>query len=312
MGKDDEEKEKLAVTLAKEGASAVFDLFPIISDVAGFMMDGYDLNSIPLEVLNDLLTGIRGAGTLVDPEATSMEKAKYIRNTAYTVSNVFGLPVKNADKLARTTVAIFNKPLSYRLTNKSDTAPSYKSDLERALEKGNGRLAQTIMTLWMDDKITGEASVATVNELTRLYSVKGAEGKSIFSMPRNVPASLTKKEKEHFKTVYAGADAAMLSLLSSKAYASLDDTGKAAAVKSCYDLYYVKAQAACGLEISESGARISAAVGKLDPNILYAVMGYAKTLSGDGKKDMIIKYLSSLGIPQKARDAYLEALGYKI
>jgi hypothetical protein len=130
-------------------------------------------------------------------------------------------------------------------------------------------------------------------------------------MPRNVPASLTKKEKEHFKTVYAEADGAMLSLLSSKAYTGLDDSGKAAAVKACYDLYYVKAQAACGLEISESGARISAAVGKLDPNILYAVMGYAKTLSGDGKKDMIIKYLSSLGIPQKARDAYLEALGYK-
>ena len=311
IGKDDEEKEKLGKMIAVESAEAVFDLFPIFSDVAGFMIDGYDLNSLPLEVVNDLLSSLRGIGTIIDTEATRAEKAKYLRNTAYTVGSVLGLPAKNAAKLTRTTVAIFNKPLAYKWANKADTSPSYKSDLEKALDKGNERLAQTIMTLWVSDKMTGDASVAAVNELTRLYVLEGADGKSLLSMPKNAPSSLTASEREKFISVYAGADGAMLSLLNSSAYAKLDDAGKAGAVKACYDLYYVRAQEACGLEVSESGMRVSAAESQLDADILYTVIGYAKTLSGDSKKAQIVKLLIELGVPLNTRKLYLEALGYK-
>ena len=311
IGKDDEEKEKLGKMIAVESAEAVFDLFPIFSDVAGFMIDGYDLNSLPLEVVNDLLSSLRGIGTIIDTEATRAEKAKYLRNTAFTVGAVLGLPAKNAAKLTRTTVAIFNKPLAYKMSNKVDTAPSYKSDLDRALERGNERLAQTVMTLWVSDRMTGDASVAAVNELTRLYSLKGTDGKSLLSMPKNAPSSLSASEREKFISVYAGADGAMLSLLNSSAYAKLDDAGKAGAVKACYDLYYVRAQEACGLEVSESGMRVSAAESQLDADILYTVIGYAKTLSGDSKKAQIVKLLIELGVPLNTRKLYLEALGYK-
>ena len=63
--------------------------------------------------------------------------------------------------------------------------------------------------------------------------------------------------------------------------------------------------------MSESGMRVSAAESQLDADILYTVIGYAKTLSGDSKKAQIVKLLIELGVPLNTRKLYLEALGYK-
>lgn len=310
-GKPEEEKEKIGAMIAEESVGMVFDLFPIFSDVVGFMTDGYAMDSIPLEVINDVLSSLRNTKVLFDPEATSEAKAKHLRDTSYTVGKVVGLPVRNAARIAETTVGIFNKPLAYKFHDKFDTSKSYKSDLDKALENGNSRLAQTIMSLWVSNKMTGKASEAAVDELTRLYALSDGEGNKIFKNPRTVPSTLSKKERARFMAAYSGADGAMGALLSSKAYKALDDAGKAQAIKSCYDVYYVKGQQACGLEVSDSGARISSALSELDENILYAVMGFAKAYKGENRKAHIVQYLISLGVGLKERDKYLAALGYK-
>ena len=151
-----------------------------------------------------------------------------------------------------------------------------------------------------------------VDELTRLYGLSDGEGKKLFSMPRNTPSSLSKKEKAKFMGAYSGADEAVATLISSKEYKALDDAAKAQAVKACYDLYYVKGQQVCGLNVTESGARISTAADGLDENLLYSVIGFAKTQSGENKKAHIIQYLISLGLGIKEREKYLVALGYKV
>ena len=311
-GKDEEEKEKLGAMVTKEGIEAVFNLLPIISDGAAFMIDGCDIDSLPYEVFNDMLSAIRGVSTAFDPSETREAKAKYLRSTAYTAGKVLGLPVQNTYRLANTTVAIFNKPLAYKMNDLFDTSKSYKSDLDNALEGGNDRLAETIMSLWVSNKITGKAGTVAVDELTRLYSLSDKDDKKLFSMPRSIPSSLSRQEKAKFTEAYSGADGAIADLISSKEYKALDDASKAQAVKACYDVYYVRGQEICGLEVTESGARISGAAEGLDENLLYSVIGFAKTQSGDNKKAHIIQYLISLGIGIKEREKYLAALGYKV
>ena len=242
-GKGEDEKEKLGTMVAEESIEAVFNLLPIISDVAAYMVDGYDIDSLPYEVFNDMLTAIRGVSTVIDPNETREAKAKYLRNTAYTAGKVLGLPVQNTARLATTTVAIFNKPLAYKLNDSFDTTKSYKSDLDRAIASGNLRLAQTITSLWVSDKMTGRASEAVVGELVRLYSAVDEQGNKVFKYPKVVPSSLTAKEKARFMEVYSGADEAMGKLLLSSAYKALDDKGRADAVKAIYNEYYKLAEA---------------------------------------------------------------------
>jgi hypothetical protein len=241
-GKPEDEKEKIGAMIAEESVGMVFDLLPIFSDIGGFMMDGYAVDSIPLEVVNDVLSSLRGTKVLFDPEATREAKAKHLRDASYTAGKVIGVPVRNAARIAETTLGIFNKPLAYKFNDKVDTSKSYKSDLDKAMSSGNLRLAETIMSLYLTNKMTGKASASAVKELVRLYNAVDENGERVFKYPKTVPSSLTAKEKTKFMEIYSEADAKMGELLNSPEYKSLDDKEKAKAVKDLYNEWYKKAE----------------------------------------------------------------------
>jgi hypothetical protein len=236
IGKDDDEE--VGEKMVKEVIGSAFDMIPIVSDISAFMIDGYDVDSIPLEVVNDALNMFRGIGTAFDSGKSKGEKLAYLRSSIYTVGKMVGLPLQNTYKLARTAVSIASRPTLYRMDNTFDKNPSYKSDLEKALEKGNIRLAQTVMSLYMDEKVNGKTSNLVIEELTRLYAAKGEDGKRLLSLPRSAPSDLSTKESARFNEVYSGAEAELVKLIKSAQYRKLDDAGKAAAIKACYKRYY--------------------------------------------------------------------------
>ena len=310
IGKEDDEE--MGEAIIKEAIGAGFDMIPIVSDIAAFMIDGYDMDSIPLSVINDSLGMLRDIGTVFDGNATRAEKMSYLRNSVFTIGKLIGFPAQNVYKTLRAAVAIVDRPTVYAIDNFFDKSPSYKSDMEKAIGDGNTELSQTIMRLWVSDKITGKARTEVVDELVRLYGLTDSNGEKIFTMPRSVPSKLSAAQKAKFTKAYEGADSAVYSLIKSRIYGRLDDTTKAQAVKACYDVCYVRGQQACSLEVTASGARVSAAEKQLDSNVLYAVIGFAKSYEGENKKEAIIRFLISLGIGPAKRGGYLAALGYKI
>lgn len=307
----EEEEEKLVKQAAKEITDNVVELLPIISDGYSFLVDGYELESIPIATMNDALTSLRGVGILFDRTATDAEKNKYIRNSAYSVGSLVGIPSKNADRIGLAILTATNQSTAYLWNDRFKTAPTYEKDLEKALSSGNERLAGTILSAWWKSKKGGKSSDTVTQELLRLYTLKDGNGKEIFSMPKSVPSSLDQKTAAAFSSVYAGADAEVVSLIGSKAYEALDDAAKAKAVKACYDIHWSRAAQAVGLESTGSAARLAFAEG-VDPAILAAVTGYASAHTGENRKAHIIQYLISLGVSLQDRNKYLAALGYKV
>ena len=306
----EEEEEQIALQFAKEMGGNVADMFPVISEVTSYLMDGYDMDYMPIATINDALSMLAGVGVLADAESTAAEKNKYLRQSVITLGEIVGLPTKNAGRIALTLTSNVSKSSAYALRDRYDTSPTYQSDLDRALAIGNERLAATVLSLWFDRSKGGELSEEVSREILRLYEIRDGEGKSILSMPKNVPSSLSAKQAAAFSAVYSEADGAAVDLLGSSAYQALDDNGRAKALKACYDMAWSRAAMAVGLEDVGSAAKMASA--SVDPVIMAAVAGYAKAYVGEKRKESVIAYLRSLGFSDREMAVYLEAMGYKV
>ena len=306
----EEEDESIPVQYAGEVALGVAELFPVLSDFFGFMKDGYGVEAMPLTVINDSFTMLSGVGKLASSKSTQEEKARYLRQSVYTLGSLLGLPTRNAGRVALTTVSVVNRSAAYTINNASDTAPSYQSDLDRALAVGNDRLAATVISAWFERKKGGDTSEEVTAEILRLYGLKDGDGNNVLSMPKNVPSSLEGKERTAFEKIYSVADGEAVALIGSAAYGKLSDAGKAAALKVCYDMAWTRAAQATAVEVSESAVRLATAGAELP--LLAQVAGFANAFHGENKKAQIVQYMVSLGIGMVERDRYLAALGYKV
>ena len=307
--KGEEEEEKMLVQGMKEIGGNVIELFPVVSEIASYMMDGYELESIPVSVINQGLSTLKNTKVLFDTEASDAERTKYLREVINTVGSFAGLPTRNAGRIALTATTIVSKRRAYEVNDAVKTNPTYQSDLDRALASGNDRLAETVLSAWFDRKKSGSPQEKVSDEILRLYAITDEEGKSILALPKNVPTSLDRKQSAAFSTEYAKADEQIAALISSKAYRLLDDGAKAKAVKAAYDMAWSLAAELLGME--DAGSAITMAKAEVDPSIMAAIAGFAKAYSGSDRKAQVVAFLKSLGLSKKEYNKYLEALGYK-
>ncbi len=307
--KGEEEEEKMLVQGMKEIGGNVIELFPVVSEIASYMMDGYELESIPVSVINQGLSTLKNTKVLFDTEASDAERTKYLREVINTVGSFAGLPTRNAGRIALAATTIVSKRRAYEVNDAVKTNPTYQSDLDRALASGNDRLAETVLSAWFDRKKGGSPQEKVSNEILRLYSITDGEGKSLLALPKNVPSSLDRKQSAAFSAEYAKADDQIAALISSKAYGVLDDAAKAKAVKAAYDMAW--SLAAESLCLEDVGSAITMAKAEVDPSIMAAVAGFAKAYSGSDRKAQVIAFLKSIGLSKKEYNKYLEALGYK-
>ena len=305
----EKEDEKLLVEGVREVVGNVVELLPIFSEIYSYATDRFDVEYIPIGVINDTLSMLANVGKLVDKDASDAERARYIRTSVHTLGNVLGLPAKNAGRVALAITSVVSKPTAYRVNDKTDTSPTYRSDLDRALEKGNDRLAQTVLSTWFSRQKGGKASSAVTDEILRLYKTVDGEGKSIFSMPKSVPSGLDSRQSGAFSAVYSEADDQIALLVASGAYLTLDDRARAKAIKAAYDMAWSRAAEAVGYE--ETGSALGMAQADVDPVLMAAVAGFAKAYEGSERKTQVVAYLKSLGLSKDEYNKYLLALGYK-
>ena len=157
-GKDDEEK--FAVGFGKELLANFIGMFPFLRD-AYSIIEGYDVTNMAYTGL----TNITNAGKEIFTSVSDAVQGKYqsgqeisagIRKTIIGLSQTFGIPVRNIESYVKGIVEKVSPSAGETYESwfwkKSDA--EYQKVLDEALEKGNDRLADTVIDLMLKKRLT--------------------------------------------------------------------------------------------------------------------------------------------------------------
>jgi hypothetical protein len=199
------------------------------------------------------------------------------------------------------------------------SSESFSHDLERALEKGDERLAQTILEMRYKHEGTGEINGEEILEICRLYQVLDEEGKYRAEViPQRIPEEITKrKDRKRFESIYGEASGAVIKLIDSIEYKNLSDEEKIMSIKNTYKLYYNKAKSAV-LESEITNTQAYAMILKDTSNLFLSQARKSSMVAYEGKdgkevsvKDQVKEYLDLIGLTEEEYVVISYALGYR-
>ncbi len=140
---DKEEKDKdgnkigFGASLAKEYASNLFGLIPIVRDIYGYLADDFEVNNYALSMINDLasaaksMTGLVGDAISGKPLNTQ-EVMKPLRQMIYAVGQVTGIPVRNVYNFSYGLLTKFSPETAYRTNTLFYSNTGYAKDIQRS------------------------------------------------------------------------------------------------------------------------------------------------------------------------------------
>ena len=322
--KEPEEGETVLETMAKDFVGTELGMLPVVSQITDYFIDGYDISHFTYDMFNDMLSNVRGLtqlavdaanGKPVDEKAIALE----LRKLAFNAGTVTGIPVRNV----HTTV--------YGLWKRLEPATAYKyntlyydatvGDLQKALDRGNERLAQSVLEVLQKEKTSEKTKGTAVRELVSLYDAGYDE-----IVPRGVPSKitvsgetendpkkvvvLTAAQVKQFEKIYGGSAEAVASLVAREDYRSLGEEERAQAVKLVYDAYYNRAaHAVAGVKLSRMSV-LSDVVDIKRLAVAKATVGAMEDTVSRTKKQQAVAYVRSLKLAAGEREAVLYACGY--
>jgi hypothetical protein len=322
--KEPEEGETVIETMVKDFVGTELGMLPVVSQAADYFIDGYDISHFTYDMVNDMLSNVRGltqlavnaaSGKPVDEKAIALE----LRKLAFNAGTLTGLPVRNV----HTTV--------YGLWKRLEPATAYKyntlyydatvGDLQKALDRGNERLAQSVLEVLQKEKTSEKTKGTAVRELVSLYDAGYDE-----IVPRGVPSQitvpgetendpkkvvvLTAAQVKQFEKIYGGSAEEVASLVKREDYRSLGEEERAQAVKLVYDTYYNKAaHAVAGVKLSRMSV-LSEVVDIERLAVAKATVGAMEDTVSRTKKQQAVAYVRSLKLAAGEREAVLYACGY--
>ncbi|MDD4988573.1 MAG: hypothetical protein PHS68_06740, partial [Candidatus Izemoplasmatales bacterium] len=323
-GKDDEEE--FAVGFGKELLANFIGMFPFLRD-AYSIIEGYDVTNMAYTGL----TNITNAGKEIFTTVSDAVQGKYqsgqeisagIRKTIIGLSQTFGIPIRNIESYVKGIVEKVSPSAGETYESwfwkKSDA--EYQKVLDEALEKGNDRLADTVIDLILKKRLTVDNDTVT-KELKRLYKT-GQQVAPPIVQPmithNGESIELSARDYKQFVGVYSQANKEAETLIRSPAYRVLSDTVKADAVKLVYDYFYNLAKSEL---VGESTARYIDLTG-IPTYKLAIILAQTKNLTADkdeqgksisgSKKYKVERALVGLYLTQAQKNKVMEYLGYSI
>ena len=327
---DKEEKDKdgnkigFGASLAKEYASNLFGLIPIVRDIYGYLADDFEVNNYALSMINDLasaaksMTGLVGDAISGKPLNTQ-EVMKPLRQMIYAVGQVTGIPVRNVYNFSYGLLTKFSPETAYRTNTLFYSNTGYAKDIKEALEQGNKDIARTIARTEIG--LRG-ASGKVADEIARLYIA----GESV--MPKKTveqvtidgeQVPLTNVQMKAFDSAYKAYLPAVEKLMGSSDYRDLDDAGKAKAIGFIEEYYYAQAVESV-LKISRLTAKQQAtAIIPADKLAVYLAVissiGSDKDKDGNtitgSRKKKVFAYINKLPISAAQKYVLMGLAGYK-
>lgn len=308
---DDEEEETPAKNIAMNTMNSAMGMFPLIGDVYSVFAEGYDVSNMTLDALNDGINGVRGMVSLFgDKNATQADVARATRKALYGVGHMAGVPVRNLTNLTTGVIRRFSKPAMYGYDS-IFSGEKYSEDLQRAVKRGDDKMAEAITKVMFRRKKTGAYNQETLDEVLRLY--KAGYDKKV--MPVGIPDDLTRAQRKTFLNVYGKSDADVQKLIESDAYKAFDDEQKASAISSLYRSWRAYAEYQATGETDDKSALLSEIMGADKFGKARAYLSGLKAKEDaetpkDGWRSTIQKGLKGMGLTSDEQALILYAAGY--
>ncbi len=239
----DDDDENIAKNMIIDAIGNMLGGLPLIKDVYSKLFEGYDFDNYALSAANDLLNATTDifdtAQKVVAGEVKTADFGSSVKKTVFAIGQLTGLPTRNVYNVVYGLTNRFSPSTAYKI----DTAfynKNYRSDLEKAIERGDEKMISTIAGIMLDENGGGIEDSATRKELNRLvcagYDVLPSGEIDSFTYEGNT-IQLTKSQKKQFNEVYAEAIPAVTELINSSMYGKASDEIREKAIRWIYSLY---------------------------------------------------------------------------
>lgn len=286
FAKEPEDDETLVEVFLKNLGGSVTGMIPIVRELYSFFVEGYELDNFAYDTFNGLTSAVKNMFDLFARAAsgervTNQEWMLAMRKFIYAAGQVTGLPTRNIYNQMYGLIKRFSPSAAYEINSMFYGAST--SDLTKAIEKGDDKLAATVTQQLLADKgIDADESVAEV------FADLFAAG---YSLPKGVPESVivdgeevTLNARQQGIVLDAYADAALQAegLISSQDFSELNDEEKASALKLLFNYYYYEGMnAATGAYADNRTLLLGKAI---DVSKIAAVYGKLSELKADTDK----------------------------
>lgn len=305
-------------------------MIPMFKDLYQTFVQGYDFDgeTFSTSAISDLIDLSQDFVNLVvdtaDGKAFSTNKMNgLIRNLAYALSTMTGIPLKNVYNQLYGFVKRFDPSAAYQMNSVFYSTSNYSKDLKKAVEDGDTDLANTIMGLMLKDKGITKLSDKVTDKIRSLYE------KGFNVLPRTIGDSVTidgetyplsVAQQKQIKSVYDEANAKVEKLIDGKGFNSLDEKVQAKAIKWIYDYYYEYAVAKTLGLTADSKKLLYGETMSVERFAL--AISVCSSLTSDidkkgnkianSKKNKIIATLRQAGMSRAEREMVLAYLGYSV
>jgi hypothetical protein len=244
--KEEDDDTVLAVTwdMALDFGGGMLGGLPLWRDLYTRLTDGFGVENCTLETFNALMDSTAGIVTLttkaMQGKATPQEATRAAKNVIYSACQFGGIPVRNVTNLVGGITKRFSPEAAYTVDGWF-YEKNYQNDLWRAVEDGDDRMVNMLVTLAVNDKTGSTLTEAAHTELRRLISA----GYNV--LPREVGKTITvdgteyemsEEEREMVREAYATATDKLDKLFSNRTYSRLSEEEKAEAIRYVYNTAY--------------------------------------------------------------------------
>ena len=315
-----------AEDLARDFANTTVGMIPVVKDIYQFFDEGFEVDSFAYSTINDLLKSTKALADLtagvIDGKAYSQQDyMKTFRNSLYAIGQGTGIPFRNLNNFTSGIINRFAPKAGYKY-NAMFTNMNYASDLEEALDKGKEGLAESIVSLMIQDSGAGKAETVAKQKITELYQ------QGYKALPRNFTNkvtyegethTLTSKESKAFKEVYSQSNETVTKMLNSSDFSKLAADKQSKAINTIYNYYYDKAlYNYIGVENDSKQTLLAEAI-PIDKLAIYLaeLSTFESDKDNQGKaitntlRDKRYSYINSLKLSAAQKYMLMGYLGYK-
>ena len=246
--KDKDDDETVGQQILVDFIGNLFGGLPLIRDVYTRIAEGYELDNYAYSALNDLLDSAVNlfdtVSSLVSGEESSQTVASRIKNLAYSIGQIFGIPTRNIYNVFYGLTKRISPTTAYQI-DEAFYAKNYVTDLNKAIESDDTDMIAMLTSMIFGERMGNTTmSDAVRNKFVDLYS----KGYSV--LPRTigdtityggVEIPLTDKEYSRFRAIYAQSMKDLEKMVNSGTFSVLSEEMQAKAIKQVYDAYYYDA-----------------------------------------------------------------------
>ena len=322
--KEQKEDESIAETMITDTIGNLFGGLPLVRDLYSLIVDGYGIENNETTAINELANSVLKLADVfsITEESAAQDKNRALRNLSYSVGQILGIPTRNLYNVFYGLTKRFSPETAYAIDS-TFYAKNYKSDLQKAIEKGDDGMVSHIMGLLLGERMDENVDEKVFSELLAL-SKNGCK-----VLPRTAPDSVTiggqefelsASEQSAFAEVMGTAQTSMKRLFAKTKYKSLSGEQKTEAINYIYDLYYEKAMRdALGVNRGGDTLTVADIVGADQLALLYIRTkglesdkdAEGKTVNGSLRKKTVAA-INALGISTEKKLLLICAKGYSL